>query len=393
MPAAKGIVASLASSSMIRKMFEEGLSLKRQYGAENVFDFSLGNPDVDPPESFFSALEALVKERKSGAHGYMPNAGFPDVREALARKIGAEQGVSLTANDVIMAVGAAGALNVTLKAILNPGDEVVVVRPFFMEYRAYTANHGGKLVEAAAAPDFNLDIDAISAALTAETAAVIINSPNNPTGRVYNAQTQEALAAVLLRHGKNCGRFPYLIADEPYRELVYDGLTAPPVLSVYPHSIVVSSFSKNLSLPGERIGYIAVAPAADDKENLTAALIYATRTLGFVNAPALMQRAVAALTAERAPVEIYAARRQAFMEILDEAGIRCIKPEGAFYIFAKAPDGDDEAFCSLLKKHLILAVPGTAFGAAGYARFAYCVNERVIRASLKAFKAAMSAAD
>jgi aspartate aminotransferase len=371
-------------------MFEEGAELKKKYGAENVFDFSIGNPDLEPPPAFHRILLRLVTEDAAGSHGYMPNAGYPEVREALARKASYDQKVEIDWQHIVMSVGAAGALNVIFKAILNPDDEVIVSKPYFMEYRPYIDNHRGRLVEVRAAPDFDLDIDAIRLALNEKTAAVLINSPHNPTGRVYPQKTISALAEILTRHGRDTGHYPYLVADEPYRELVYDGAIAPPVLSAYPHSIVATSYSKNLSLPGERIGYIAVGPHNDDKEILINALIYATRILGYVNAPALMQRCVAELTEVKAAVDVYAARRAAFKEILDQAGLEYINPEGAFYIFCRVPDGfDDTGFTAALKKHLILGVPGSSFGAPGWVRFAYCVNENVIRASADAFKAVM----
>jgi aspartate aminotransferase len=298
-----------------------------------------------------------------------------------------------------MAVGAAGGLNVVFKSILNPGDEVIVSRPYFMEYRSYVGNHGGKLVEVDALPDFSLDLPAIGAALSPKTAAVLINSPHNPTGRVYPAADIQALAKILTEYGQaggqSSGRRPYLVSDEPYREIAYDNIPVPPVLAAYGDSIVVSSFSKSLSLPGERIGYIAVGPQAADKQDLLNALIYATRILGYVNAPALMQRLVAELTGERVDVGIYEQRRDAFKEVLDAAGLSYAEPEGAFYLFCKAPAknnesiGDDRAFAEHLKKYLILGVPGASFGTPGWLRFAYCVDEKRIRASGPAFKKAV----
>jgi aspartate aminotransferase len=368
-------------------MFEEGIELKKKHGDGKVFDFSIGNPDLEPPEIFHKTLLRLVTEDKAGSHGYMPNAGYTYVREALSRKTSREHRVEIDWRHIVMSVGAAGALNVILKAILNPGDEVVVSRPYFMEYRPYVANHGGKLVEAASSPGFDLDTGAIREALSEKTAAVLINSPNNPTGRVYPEKTIADLAEILARHGEKTGRFPYLIADEPYRELVYDGVVTPPVLCAYPYSLVATSYSKSLSLPGERIGYIAVGPRND--EILIDALVYATRVLGYVNAPALMQRCVAELTDVKAAVEVYAARRKVFKNVLDSAGLKYIDPEGAFYIFCEVPGGgDDGVFAGELKKHLILGVPGSSFGAPGWIRFAYCVNEGVINASAPAFKAA-----
>jgi aspartate aminotransferase len=400
MPIAFAVQDALASSSMIRKMFEEGGRLKQQYGADKVFDFSIGNPDLDPPPAFHQVFTELAQEDAKGSHGYMPNAGYPEVRNALAEKASREQGTALDGSLIVMAVGAAGGLNVVCKTILNPGDEIIVSRPYFMEYRAYAANHGGRLVEVDALEDFNLDLSAIGAALTEKTAAVLINSPHNPTGRVYPEETIKALAELLRNHGRKSGRFPYLIADEPYREIVYTKTGVPPILSAYEESLVVTSYSKSLSLPGERIGYIAVSPAIRDRETVMGGLIYATRILGYVNAPALMQRIVARLTGERVDVGVYARRRDAFKAVLDAAGIRYAEPEGAFYLFCKVPEnssrnpgsggpGDDGAFTGHLKKHLILGVPGSGFGKPGWVRFAYCVDESIIRASGAAFKAAM----
>jgi aspartate aminotransferase len=390
MPIADTIKSSLAGSSAIRKMFEEGARLKAVHGNDAVFDFSIGNPDIDPPPVFHETLRRLLDEARPLPHGYMPNPGFTDVREKIAIKAGREHGVTLDASHILMSVGAAGALNAVLKAILNPGDEVVVARPYFLEYRVYVTNHGGRLVEVDAEPDFNLDVERIATALNEKTAAVLINSPHNPTGRVYPAETIERLAQTLEAHGKKTGRYPYLIADEPYREIVYDGNVVPPVLAAYHEAIVVTSYSKNLSLPGERIGYIALSPEIRDKDDVFGALAYTTRVLGYVNAPALMQRAVAALTEEKAPTAVYAKRRDAFKKVLDDAGICYAEPQGAFYLFAKVPgNGDDGQFADCLKKQLILAVPGSGFGAPGWVRFAYCVDEKVIRASAAAFKAAI----
>jgi aspartate aminotransferase len=370
-------------------MFEEGNQLRKQYGADKVFDFSLGNPDIEPPPAFHRVFTKLARGDKKGAHGYMPNAGFPQVRAALAAKAGREHGVSLEGSHIIMSVGAAGGLNVVFKAILNPGDEVIVSRPYFMEYRAYIGNHGGRLVEVDALPDFNLDVPAIGAKLSEKTAAVLINSPHNPTGRIYPAKTIAELADVLHAHGKRCGRLPYLVADEPYREIAYNNIPVPPILSAYPESLAVNSYSKSLSLPGERIGYIAVSPAIRDEQEVLNALIYTTRILGFVNAPALMQRIVAELTFARVDVAVYARRRDSFKRILDEAGIKYTEPEGAFYLFCQVPGGDDGAFVSHLKEHLILGVPGTGFGKPGWVRFAYCVDEKLIQAAGPAFRKAM----
>jgi len=401
MPVADAIREALGTQSMIRKMFEEGALLKKQHGADKVYDFSLGNPDLEPPPAFHRVLLKLAKEDKKGSHGYMPNGGFPEVRETLARKASAEQGVTIDGSNVVMACGAAGGLNVVFKSILNPGDEVIVSRPYFMEYRPYIANHGGRIVEVDAHPDFGLDVESINARLSSKTAAVLINSPHNPTGRIYPKESIASLAGVLEEYGKKQGRFPYLISDEPYRDLVYDGIKVPPVLSAYDESIVISSYSKSLSLPGERIGYIAAGPNIRDKQNLTGSFIYATRILGFVNAPALMQRIVAELILAKVDVDVYARRRAAFTKILDRAGIAYARPEGAFYLFCQVPEkkhssqklsadtGNDMAFVEHLKKHLVLGVPGSGFGKPGWLRFAYCVDEKIIKASQHAFEKAM----
>jgi aspartate aminotransferase len=394
MAIAAEIKKALSSSSMIRKMFEEGNQLKKLHGADRVFDFSLGNPDIEPPESFHAVFLKLAQEDQKGSHGYMPNAGYPYVREALAKKISKEQNVDIDGSHVIMSVGAAGGLNAVFKTICNPGDEIVVTRPYFMEYRAYAANHLAKLAEVDALADFNPDVSAIKAALSEKTAAVLINSPNNPTGKIYPAQALAAITDILLEHGKKTGRFPYLVSDEPYREITY-GAIVPPVLSAYAESIVVSSYSKSLSLPGERIGYIAVSPAAAEKDDLINGLVYATRVLGYVNAPALMQRIVAALTDARVDVSIYTRRRDAFTAILDELKIEYAVPEGAFYLFCKVPESKsnpnktDAAFTEHLKQHLILGVPGSSFSKPGWLRFAYCVDEKIIRSSAGAFREAV----
>ena len=394
MSIANVIKNSLKSASMIRAMFEEGNRLRKQYGADKVFDFSLGNPDLEPPPEFHSVFVKLASEDAKGSHGYMPNAGYPEVREALAVKASREQQVSIDGSHIVMAVGAAGGLNTVIKTICDPGDEIIVTRPYFMEYRAYTANHGVKLVEADSMADFNLDINAIAAALSPKTSAVLINSPNNPTGKIYSLETIAALAVLLRKHGEKTGRFPYLVSDEPYREISY-GVDVPPILSAYSESIVVYSYSKSLSLPGERIGYIAVSPDIADKDDLVNGLIYCTRVLGYVNAPALMQKIVAELTEAVVDIGVYARRRDAFTAILDEAGIKYARPEGAFYLFCKVPlkaDGtitEDSVFVNHLKQHLILGVPGSGFGKPGWLRLAYCVDESVIRNSANAFKTAM----
>ena len=379
-------------SSMIRKMFEEGLRMKAQFGADNVYDFSLGNPDVPPPARFSEVLRKIAAEEKPGAHGYMPNPGFPFVREAQAARLSREQGLTVAAEDVVMTCGAAGALNVIFKALLDPGDEVLVPAPYFVEYGSYVDNHGGILKTVPTDAEFNLDLAAIEAALTARTKALLLNSPNNPTGQIYPEETLTELGALLERAAAKFGRSIYIVADEPYRGIVFDGHRVPSLMRAYANSIVASSYSKELSLPGERIGYIGVNPAMEDKEAVLSALILAIRILGFVNAPALMQRVVAALTEVSVDSGIYERRLNAFCPILDAAGIGYVRPKGAFYLFPKAPIADDVRFCALLKDERILAVPGSGFGLPGHIRLAFCVEEKVIRASAEGFKNAVAAA-
>ena len=382
-------------------MFEEGVKLKSQFGADKVYDFSLGNPDVEPPEAFRTVMRELVEDKALGTHGYMPNTGYPSVREAVARKASVQQGLEIPASSVIMTVGAAGGLNTVLKTILDPGDEVVVVRPYFAEYYFYVQNHQGQFVQADAGPGFSLSAENIRAVLSPRTAAVIINSPNNPTGVIYTAEQLGDLAAVLTEHGAAVGRRPYLIADEPYREIVYGNVTVPSVMAAYPDTIVVTSWSKTLSLPGERIGYIAISPRCADARDLFDGMAMCTRILGFVNAPAVMQRAVARLLDERCDVESYARRGAALASGLRAAGYEFPDPAGAFYIFARVPAmegssreevnalGLDVAFVMHLKKYNILGVPGVGFGAPGWFRLSYCVAEKTIHDAIPHFARAM----
>ena len=379
-------------ASWIRRMFEEGARLKAQYGAENVCDFSLGNPDLAPPARFREALLALAADETPGAHAYMPNSGYPQVREAVAVQIGAEQGVALSGAEIVMTCGAAGALNVVMKSLLDPGDEVIILAPFFVEYNFYIDNHGGTPVIVQTDETFNIDLDAVETALTEKTKAVIINSPNNPTGQIYPAATLEGLGRLLTEVGERFGTTIYLVADEPYRKIVFDGHAVPSILQAYRNSIVVSSYSKDLSLPGERIGYIVVHPEIEEKGDLVDALTLANRILGFVNAPALMQKVVAGLQGVTVDCAIYERRRQMFCEILRTAGYEFIPPKGAFYIFPKSPLADDVEFVNILQEQRILAVPGRGFGTPGYFRLAFCVEDRVIERSTAAFEQAMTVA-
>ena len=379
-------------SSWIRKMFEEGARMKAEFGADNVCDFSLGNPDLPPPPQFTEVIRRITVDERPGAHGYMPNGGYPWVKEALAARMSAEQGVTIAGSDMLMTCGAAGGLNVVFKALLNPGEEVILLAPYFVEYNFYLDNHGGVGRIVTTDGDFNLDLAAIEAAISAKTKAIVINSPNNPTGQIYDAGSLAALGKLLEKAGKQFGTVVYLIADEPYRKIVFDNATVPGVMSAYRNSIVVSSYSKDLSLPGERIGYLAVHPEIDDKTELVDALTLANRILGFVNAPALMQRVVAELQGVSVDTAVYARRRESFCAILREAGYTFTAPKGAFYIFPQSPLADDVAFIALLQDQRILAVPGVGFGAAGHFRLAFCVEDEVIRRSAEGFQKAMARA-
>jgi aspartate aminotransferase len=390
MPISYKIADFIQKSSWIRKMFEEGAKLKAQHGPEKVFDFSLGNPNLEPVAAVKDAIMEAASDSTPGTHSYMPNAGYPDVREAVANKIKEDEGVEIDWNWVVMTVGAGGALNVMLKAILNPGDEVIVPKPFFVEYVFYADNHGGKAVQVPTLEDFSLDLGAIEAAVNKKTAAVLLNSPNNPTGRVYPYQQIRDLAELLQRKSKEIDRPILLLSDEPYRGITYDGVTVPSILRAYPNSIVGTSFSKDLSIPGERLGYIAANPALDDGQAVMEGLVLANRILGFVNAPALMQRAVKKSLRDIVDVNVYKRRRDRLHDALTSFGYDCVKPEGAFYLFPRSPLEDDIEFVGKLREKLILTVPGTGFGGPGCFRIAYCVSDETIEGSLKGFEEAIN---
>lgn len=398
MPIAHAVRQNLGRASWIRRTFEEGRQLKEKYGADAVFDFSLGNPDVEPPPEFHEELVRLIREGGKGMHAYMPNAGYPFAREAVVRKVSREHECPVRPEHVVLTVGAAGALNALFHTILNPGDEVIVPRPYFGEYWFYILNHGGRMVNVDCREDFELNPETIAAALTPKTAALVINTPNNPTGRIYRGETLKAVAKVLSEHGKRTGRPPLLVVDEPYRDIVYDGRKAPPILGLYPDTAVVSSWSKTLSIPGERIGYLALSDSCADIEEMVDGVIMSNRVLGFVNAPALMQRAVAVLEARTADLSSYAARRDALAAILKSVGIAYAEPEGTFYFFCRVPEGGpagsveegELAFAQCLRDENILAVPGIGFDFPGWFRLSYCVPERTISDSAGAWKRAMA---
>jgi len=385
MAIAEKIQGFITQSSWIRKMFEEGIQLKMEFGAKNVFDFSLGNPNVDPPEDLKRELRLVVGEDLPGKHAYMPNAGYPETREAVADFLSLEHDLTLLRDHIVMTVGAGGALNVIFKTILDPGDEVLIPAPYFVEYRFYVDNGGGVTRVVPTHEDFSLDLKAIEGGINEKTKAVLINSPNNPTGKVYDATAIHALAAIMNRKSREYGSIIYLVSDEPYRDIVYDGVEVPSILKAYPNSLMAFSYSKSLSLPGERIGYIVAHPECEHIHDIMNGLVLCNRMLGFVNAPALMQRVIARVQGMKVDVDIYRRKRDLLCDGLASVGYTVKKPEGAFYLFLKAPIDDDVAFARALQKQRILTVPGSGFGGPGHIRIAYCVDDDTIRNAIPGF--------
>lgn len=384
----KKIQKALAGSSAIRAMFVEGNELAAKVGRENVYDFSLGNPATPAPAALNEAVRDLVDELDPlTLHGYMDNAGYPDVRQAVADNLNRRFGTAFDAHNIIMTVGAAGGLNIIFKTILDPGDEVIVFAPYFGEYRSYAANFDASVVEVA--PDyetFQPDLEAFAQAVRVQTKAVIVNTPNNPTGVIYHEDTMRKIGEILEAKEKEIGHEIYLISDEPYRELVYDGNKEDFLTKYYKNTLVGYSFSKSLSLPGERIGYVVVPDEADDADLLIEGITVSNRTLGFVNAPSLMQKAVARCLDEKTNLAFYDENRKMLYEGLKALGFSCIKPEGAFYMWVKSPDEDEAKFVAAGKKYNIIMVKGSAFGCASYVRLAYCVSHETVKNSLKAFE-------
>ena len=379
----------VANSSAIRAMFEEGNRLAGIYGAENVFDFSLGNPNVPAPEAVKNAIIEIVSEEDPIVlHGYTnSNCGYADVREAVADSLNKRFDTHFEGKNIVMTVGAAGGLNVILKALINPGDEVIAFAPYFGEYRSYTNNYDGVLVEISPnTVDFQPKLDEFEQKITPKTKAVIVNNPNNPTGVVYSEETIKKLAAILEKKQQEFGSVIYLISDEPYRELAYDGVEVPYLTKYYDNTIVGYSYSKSLSLPGERIGYLVIPDEAAGSEELITAAAIANRTIGCVNAPSLMQKVIAKCVDAEVDVAAYDKNRLALYNGLKECGFECIKPQGAFYLFVKSPIADEKAFCEAGKKYNILMVPGSSFACPGYVRLAYCVSYDTIINSLPEFK-------
>ena len=376
----------MEKSSWIRKMFEEGIWLKKQFGEENVFDLSLGNPVIEPPDQVQAALVKAAKDISPGLHRYMPNAGLQDVREAIAKTLSNECQVSLSANDLVMVCGAAGGLNITLKTLLDSGDEVLIFAPYFVEYLFYADNHGGKAVAVKTHDDFKLDMDALKDALSEKTKAVIVNSPNNPTGVVYSREELKQLAEVLKAHSEKTGKAVYLISDDPYKKITFDGVEAVNILELYENSIYITSHSKDIALPGERIGFVAVHPKCEDAGNLMAGLIFSNRVLGFVNAPALIQRVVKNVQGVTVDVEQYKKKRDFLYGELTRIGYDVVKPQGAFYFFPKSPIDDEVKFVKKLAEKKVLVVPGRGFGCPGYFRISYCLPDSVIEGSIAGFE-------
>lgn len=385
------ILKQMEGSSWIRKMFERGIELKQQCGADKVFDFSLGNPDIPPPARAADAMRELAgRVTQPFGMGYCPNAGLPEFRAALAGFLTAQQQVPVRPSDVVVTCGAAGALTSFFRAVLEPGDEVLCSAPCFVEYGSYCGHFGGVLKAVPSLPPgFEPDLKALEAAITDQTRVLLINSPNNPTGCVYSQEVLAALAELVNRVNAARARPLFLVSDEPYRFLAYDGVNVPPILPLSPFALVLGSFSKNLSMAGERVGYLAANPAMPDGDLLMNAVTLTNRTLGFVNAPVLGQWLAMALLGAGVDISIYARRRKMMADVLTAAGIRFAMPQGAFYFFPEAPGGDDSAFVQALLEQNILAVPGRGFGFAGYFRLSFSVEDSVIERSAAGFKAAV----
>ena len=381
----------MEQGSWIRKMFEEGISLKQQFGEENVFDLSLGNPIMEPPQEFFDELRRVAENPIAGLHRYMPNAGFVETRDAVAAQLREETGQDFTANEIIMCCGAGGALNVILKTLLDPGDEVVIFAPYFVEYFFYADNHGGACKVVPPNDDFLPDLDAFENAIVENTKIVLLNSPNNPSGVLYSAELLVQLGEIIQRKEKEFGSEIFLVSDEPYRKILFDGLKYPHIFDHHVRSIVATSHSKDLALPGERIGFVAVHPDYDDKTELMDGLVFCNRTLGFVNAPALIQHIVKNLQSVTIDVQQYQDKRDFMYQNLTEIGYEMPMPQGAFYMFPKSPIEDDVEFTAELQKSNVLVVPGRGFGSPGHFRLSYCVTDETLAGSLEGFRIAFEA--
>jgi aspartate aminotransferase len=383
----------MKNSSWIRKMFEEGIKLRSIHGPENVFDLSLGNPLLEPPAEFKAEISRLINEDTPNTHRYMPNAGFPEVRASVAEVLAEESGTPITGVEILMTVGAAGAINTILRSILDKDDEVVLIAPFFAEYIFYVEHQTGVSKVANCDENWLPNIESLETTIGPKTRAVIINSPNNPTGVIYPESSIKAISAVIQRAEEKFGTEIYLISDEPYRKLIYTDTPYPFIFGHHPRSIVATSHSKDLGLAGERIGYIAVNPVDPGKADLLDALNFSIRTLGFVNAPALMQRVVAGIQRATVDIDIYRNKRDLLYNALTKIGYKCVKPDGAFYVFPKSPMPDDTEFVAQLQKELVLVVPGVGFGTPGFFRASYCVDDWVIQGAIAGFEKAFTQAD
>ena len=385
MPISQYVSRAMEEGGWIRRMFETGIALKAQYGEDNVFDLSLGNPIMEPPPEFHAELLRIAQAPAPGMHRYMPNAGYPETRQAVADTLSSETGLAFGAGDIVMTCGAAGAANVVLRAILNPGDEVIILSPFFGEYTYYIQNHQGTPVIVPTDAEFGLDIEAIAAAITPRTRAVMLNSPNNPSGVVYPTTDVAALADALTESEARFGSEIFIISDEPYRRIIYDGLVYPQVFPHYERTIVVNSHAKDLGLPGERIGHVAVHPDYTGKAELMDGLVFCNRVLGFVNAPALMQHVVRAVQDASVDVDEYQRKRGFLYDRLTGMGYSVVKPQGAFYLFPRSPLEDDEAFVAALQECNVLVVPGKGFGTPGHFRISYCLEDKVLEGAMDGF--------
>ena len=381
----------MAEGGWIRRVFEEGLALKAQIGAENVFDLSLGNPVIEPPTEFKDELRRLASEPMAGMHRYMPNPGYMETRQAVADTLTEETGLPFGGGDIVMTCGAAAAANVVLKTILNPGDEVIILAPYFFEYLYYIDNHDGVAVAVDTTDQFRLDLAAIERAVTPRTRAVVINSPNNPSGVVYSSQEISGLADLLDRKQSEHGTEIFLISDEPYKRIIFDGMDFPQVVPSYTNSVIVTSHAKDLALPGERIGFIAINPNHPEKEEMAGGFSFCNRTLGFVNAPALMQHVVRNLQGVSVDPDYYQRKRDFMYTALMEMGYDTVKPEGAFYLYPRSPIEDDVAFTRELLLSNVLVVPGRGFGTPGHFRISYCVEDWVLEGAVKGLAKAVSA--
>ena len=373
----------MEKGSWIRKMFEEGIALKQQYGDENVFDLSLGNPVMNPPERFYEELKKISESPIDGMHRYMPNAGLTETRTAVAKGLSNETGLSFTANEIVMTCGAGGALNVIMKTLLDPGEEFVIFAPFFVEYNFYADNHGGSCKVVPPDENFLPDMEVFRSSINSKTRGVLINSPNNPSGIIYGDETLSEMCRIIKEKEVEFGTEIYLVSDEPYRKIIFDNLEYTPIFKYHDRSIVATSQSKDLALPGERIGYIAVNPSCPDIEELVDGLVFCNRTLGFVNAPALIQHLIAHLQDTTIDVRIYEKKRDYLYKELTNMGYSLIKPQGAFYMFPKSPIEDDVQFSEELKENRVLVVPGSGFGLPGYFRISYCMEDATIQGSLE----------